>query len=53
MRNDIEEKHDAAAQHPKIVQRMLDMAEQCRADLGDTTLDRKGSGVREPGGVKE
>jgi arylsulfatase A-like enzyme len=53
MRKDIEEKHDTAAQHPEIVKRMLDLAEQCRADLGDTTLNRKGAGVREPGGVKE
>ena len=53
MRNDIEEKHNVAAQHPEIVKRMLDRAEQCRADLGDTTLNRKGAGVREPGGVKE
>ena len=42
-----------AAQHADIVQRMLALAEQCRADLGDTVLGRKGAGVREPGGVKE
>jgi len=53
MRGDIEEKHNVAAQHADIVRRMLGMAEQCRADLGDTTLNRKGAGVREPGGVKE
>jgi len=53
MRNDIEEKHDVAAQHVDIVKHLLDMAEQCRVDLGDTTLNRKGLGVREPGGVKE
>ena len=53
MRGDIEEQHNVAAQHADTVRRMLDMAEQCRADLGDTTLNRKGAGVREPGGVKE
>jgi len=53
MTGDIEEKHNVAAQHPDIVLRMLDMAEQCRVDLGDTTLNRKGAGVREPGGFKE
>lgn len=53
MRRDIEEKHDVASQNPGIVKQLLDLAEQCRADLGDTTLGRKGSGVREPGGVKE
>jgi arylsulfatase len=52
MRGDIEEKHNVAAQHTDLVKRMLDMAEQCRAELGDTTLNRKGAGVREPGGVK-
>jgi hypothetical protein len=53
MRNDIEEKHDVAGQHPEIVKHMLDMAEQCRVDLGDTTLNRKGMGARPPGGIKE
>jgi hypothetical protein len=53
MRRDIEEQRNVAAQHTDIVQRMLALAEQCRADLGDTTLGRKGAGVREPGGVKD
>ena len=53
MANDFEEHHNVAAKHPDIVQKMLGMAEQCRVDLGDTTLNRKGSGVREPGRVKK
>ena len=53
MRSDIEEKHNVAAQHADLVHRMLDMAEQCRIDLGDTTLNRHGANVRPPGGVKE
>lgn len=53
MRVDREEKNNVAAQHPAIVQHMLDLAEQCRADLGDTTLGLLGAGVREVGGVKE
>ncbi|MEP6667615.1 MAG: sulfatase [Chthoniobacter sp.] len=53
MRNDIEEKHDVAGQHREIVKHLLDLAEQCRIDLGDTTLNRKGMGVRAPGGVKD
>jgi hypothetical protein len=36
-----------------VVKHLLDLAEQCRADLGDTTLNRKGTGVRQVGGVKE
>lgn len=49
MRRDIEETHNVAREHPDVVRRMLDLAERCRADLGDTALNRKGSGVREPG----
>ena len=52
MTRDIEERRNVAARHPDIVRRMLDQAEQCRADLGDTTLNRTGTGVRPPGGVK-
>jgi arylsulfatase len=53
MRSDIEEKQNVAEKHPEIVKRMLELAEQCRVDLGDTALKRKGSGAREPGGIKE
>ena len=53
MTSDIEEQHNVASQHPDIVHHLLDLAEQCRADLGDTTLQRKGAGVREPGRVQE
>jgi arylsulfatase A len=53
MIRDIEERRNVAAEHPDLVRQMLDLAERCRADLGDTMLNRKGSGVRAPGGVKE
>jgi arylsulfatase A-like enzyme len=49
MRDDISETHNVASAHPDIVRRMLELAERCRADLGDTTLGRNGSGVRPPG----
>jgi arylsulfatase A-like enzyme len=49
MRHDIAETHNVASEHPDVVRQMLELAERCRADLGDTTLDRKGSGVRDPG----
>ncbi|MFG0330295.1 MAG: sulfatase [Phycisphaerales bacterium] len=42
------ERHDVAADHPEIVQRLLELAESARADLGDH--DRQGVGVR-PHGV--
>jgi arylsulfatase len=53
MRTDVAERHDVASQHGDIVERLMALAEQCRAELGDTTLGRKGSGVREVGGEKE
>lgn len=53
MRGDIAEQHDVAAQHADIVQHLLKLAEQCRADLGDTLVPHQGAGVRGAGGVKE
>ena len=53
MANDIEEHHNVAAHYPDVVQKLLRLAEQCREDLGDLQFNRKGTGVREPGGVKE
>ncbi|NDD38269.1 MAG: arylsulfatase, partial [Verrucomicrobia bacterium] len=51
--NDVGEKTDVASSNPAIVQRLLTLAEQARADLGDSLTQRKGSGVREPGRVAE
>jgi arylsulfatase A len=53
MVSDIAEQHNVAAEHPDIVKKMLEEAEQCRVDLGDTTLKRKGASVREPGRLPE
>ncbi|WP_395743538.1 sulfatase [Prosthecobacter sp.] len=53
MVSDTEEKHNVAAEHPDLVKKMLEQAEQCLAELGDTTLNRKGTGVREPGRLPE
>lgn len=49
LHNDIGEKTDVASSNPAIVQRLLVLAEQARADLGDSLTQRKGAGVREPG----
>ncbi len=49
MQSDIEERHDVAAKQPEVVQKLLGLAEACRADLGDLITHRKGAGVREPG----
>ena len=45
--NDISCQHDVASKNPDIVARLSKLAEQARADLGDT--DRVGSGQRLPG----
>jgi arylsulfatase A-like enzyme len=39
--------HNLAAQRPDVLKRMLDYAEQARADLGDGLTKRKGTGRRE------
>jgi len=51
LRNDVGETSDVAAKHPEIVQRLLDVAEQARADLGDALTKRQGNGLRPPGRV--
>lgn len=53
LKNDVSETKNVAAANPEIVQRLLALAEQARADLGDTLIQRKGSSVREPGRVAE
>ena len=47
--SDISEATDVAAQHPDIVKRIEALAEQARDDLGDSLMNRKGTGLREPG----
>jgi len=53
MQSDVAERQNVAGQHTAVVEHLLALAEQCRSELGDTTLGRKGSGIREVGGVKE
>jgi len=53
LKRDVGETRNVAAANPEIVQRLLALAEQARADLGDTLTNRKGRGVREPGRVAE
>jgi hypothetical protein len=40
---------DVAADHPPVVERLLELAEKARAELGDGLTRRAGSGVRAPG----
>jgi hypothetical protein len=46
--DDPSEAHDVAYAHPEVVRRIDALAEQLRADLGDSLRGRKGSGARQP-----
>ena len=46
---DIGEARDVAAQNPEVLKRLQALAEQARADLGDSLSQREGTGRREPG----
>ena len=49
LENDIGETTNVAEQNPDVVARLQKLAEEARADLGDTAQKRKGSGVRPAG----
>jgi arylsulfatase len=49
VKSDVGERHNVAAAHPQIVERLLALAERCRDDLGDTVAKREGKGTRSPG----
>jgi hypothetical protein len=51
LESDIGEAMDVSSANPKILAKMLDLAEQARAELGDSLTNRKGSGTRQPGKV--
>ena len=42
-----------AEQHPEVVRRLQQLAEQARVDLGDALTNRQGKNVRLPGRVEE
>jgi len=46
---DISETNDVSANHPAVVKRLLDLAERCRDDIGDSLQQREGKNVRPPG----
>ena len=50
---DISETTDVSAEHPDIVKQLEAEAEKARAELGDALTNRKGTGTREPGRVKD
>jgi arylsulfatase len=47
--DDVGETTDVAAQHPDVVKRLLGLAGEARADLGDSLTKRQGAGVRPSG----
>lgn len=47
--NDIGETTDVAAANPAVVDRLMQLAESARDDLGDSLTRRTGKGTREPG----
>jgi arylsulfatase A-like enzyme len=49
LKDDIGETNNLVDQHPDIVQRLLQVVEQARAELGDSITKRKGSEVRPHG----
>lgn len=49
--NDVGETTDVGDQHPEVVQRLLELAEKARAELGDSLTGRKGVGLRPPGRI--
>ncbi len=49
LENDIGERHNVIDQHPDVLARLQALAEQARADLGDSLTKRKGAGRRPPG----
>jgi arylsulfatase len=51
LETDLAEKLNVAERYPDTVARLQALAEQARAELGDSLTNRKGSGVREPGRV--
>ena len=40
---------DLAGAHPEVVARLQSLADRMRADLGDSTTQHQGAGLREPG----
>lgn len=46
--DDVGEQHNLADEHPDIVRRIMELADQARDDLGDSARQQIGRGVRQP-----
>ena len=51
LQEDIGETTDVSARYPKLVNRLLSMAEQCREDLGDAITGKVGKNCRPAGSI--
>ena len=49
LQEDVSESRNVADYHPEVMERLLELAEAMRADLGDKLTDRKPTGARERG----
>jgi hypothetical protein len=49
LETDVGETTNVAAEHPDVIQRLLELVETMRADLGDNLTKRENSGHRPPG----
>ena len=49
---DISETIDVAAKHPDIVAEILSLGDNIRTELGDTLLDKVGTGTRLAGEIE-
>jgi arylsulfatase A-like enzyme len=53
LESDPGETRDVLDQHPEVVQRLMDLVEQGRAELGDSLTDSQGADTRPPGRVSQ
>lgn len=49
LKNDIGESNNLVEEHPEVVEKLMQVVEQARSELGDRITKRKGSGVRPHG----
>jgi arylsulfatase A-like enzyme len=51
LESDVGERNNVAAQNPEVVQRLQNLANAMRQELGDSRTGQKGEGVRPPGSI--
>jgi arylsulfatase A len=51
LEDDVGERHDVAAEHPKVVKRLMRLVEKMRSELGDSAKKMTGKNRRPPGHI--